>query len=235
VPAIQSTGRSVVPHVLDPEVLPSIEQQIAAAQKSQHWPELWFDEQGPTSIYPRHEKSRANLEDAMRYVQEVEANKAWQAHAYPDGVRKMGEERVAAEARAFEANPDLWYAYRNAKIGFLEGRKGRPLTPGELMWESLDRPPTAPEATAAELMNTYGRENFMVMGHPELERRSLARQAKRQGQSDLPRLPKPDDETLFSNGPDAAPAGLLPMAGGGEGDDYENLPPIVRNLLRLRE
>jgi hypothetical protein len=216
-------SRAIVPHVVEPEILPSMQQQIAAAQRSEHWPSGWFEAGQGKYGRPDGPITRAEMEDATRYVQEIEANKAWQAVAYPDGVRKMGDARVAAEARAFEQNPDLWYKWRNAKIAFLEGRKGRPLTEGELMWESLDRPPTAPEATAAELMNTYGRENFMVMGHPDLEARRLARES----QQNIPRLPKPDDDALFSNPKEAAPAGMLAASG-------QPMSDAARQALLLR-
>ena len=193
------TGREIAPVVLEGELLPSFAEQLAAAQKSQYWPESWFSETS-RGIYPPHLKTESNLADAVRHVQEMEASNAWHALVFPDGIRRVGEERHVAEARAYRENPQLWESYRNAKIAFLEGRKGRPLTEGELMWESLDRPPTSPEATASELMDTYGREKFMVAGHPDLARRH----EERLRHAEQKRLSAPSQQVLSGEGTQAA-------------------------------
>lgn len=133
--------------------------QIEKARASRHWPFWGADD--PTR--------------ALHAVNELEAREAWddivKPIQYPDGLKAM--ERWEAEAIAMQTNADLGHAYQVARRAGLENRKGRALTKGEEMWESLDRTPGAPDATSEELMNTVGREKFMVLGHPDLQRKKL--------------------------------------------------------------
>ena len=180
-PVVGVAGAGKVParRVAEGEIIESDARIIERAQKSPYWPADWFDEPPVKTLTgrdygrPAGPPTQKELLDAARWVEYVQADKAWDAVRFPDGVRKMGDERVAADARAFEADPQSWYRMRAAKIAFLEGRKGRPLTEGELTWEDLDRPPGVPEATGREILDTYGRENFMVLGHPELSAKGV--------------------------------------------------------------
>lgn len=168
---------------------PNPSDAMARARRSQYWPE-WGNE---------------HPERAMYSTLEQEATAPWSA-AVNDVLRANPTmERWQAEAAVMQTRPELGLKYQDARRAWKEHDKGRPLTPGEEWWEGLDSLPGTPPNSAG--LENLMREKFIVAGHPELERKHLARQQA----SSQPKLPKPDDETLFSNAPEGAPAGALAM------------------------
>ena len=174
---------------------PGTQSPVERAKTSQYWP--YWGEDHP--------------ERAMYHVQEMEAAKPWQAlvdsFRFPQGNTygaRAAMERWQAEAEAMKVNPELGYAFQDARRAWKEHDKGRPLTEGELRWESLHQPPGTPPAAddAAKLMDTYARENFMVAGHPD-----LAGPARATLEPPLPRLGKPGGD-LFANNANASAAPL---------------------------
>jgi hypothetical protein len=160
---------------------------MARARRSPYWPE--WGEQFP--------------ERAMYSTLEQEAAASWNG-AVRDVLRSNPNmERWQAEAEVMRTRPELGFAYQDARRTWKEHEKGRPLSPGEEWWDDLQALPGTPPDNSG-LMDLM-KQKFMVAGHPDLEARRLARE----GQQQTPQLPKPDDETLFSNPKEGAPAGLL--------------------------
>lgn len=127
-----------------------------------------IDEAKASGLWP--EWGDAHPDRAVASAQEQMARREWDAVVnpimYPYGSRAMS--RDAAEAIAMQTHPELGLKYQDARRAWLEFDKQRELTPGEAMWEGLDRAPGVEPPSAAELMNVYGREKFMMVGHPEL-------------------------------------------------------------------
>jgi DNA-binding CsgD family transcriptional regulator len=160
-----ASPRQADQRVLEGEIIEPLERRVARAKESKHWPQSWFE--GPWGVHKPHLPTPENLEDAIRHVRLIEAEAAWEAVAFPQG-RLMGDERKAAEAAAYKAQPQVWEELRAAKIAFKEGRKKAPLSPGDLMWHGLDRTPGEAEPTPSDLLDVVAREKFFVAGHPAL-------------------------------------------------------------------
>lgn len=148
---------------LDGEILESPASIIRRGQQSEHWPENWFTGPGKPT-----ERSQDALLDAARHALERDAADAWDAIVQP--LRAKYGDKLRAEAEAYALRPDLGDALQTARREFMEGRKGRPLTEGEMMWEGLDRQPGAAQPTGGDLLDTVAREKFFVAGHPELSK-----------------------------------------------------------------